>query len=166
MICSYHLSHAYSLHSSLSLLLFSSTFVFTPTHLYNPSSISSINQPINQSTNHPSLTPPTTQVYRALTRGCLSAEQVQQVVDRTIIETDSTKDGKVSFSDFVKVNGNRETLAIKRERECVSECVSVNKDESEECLYEAMRAMLIMHRRLPHKLPMSVLTSPSQSEPA
>lgn len=44
------------------------------------------------------------QVLKIMVGNNLNDVQLQQIVDKTIIEADKDKDGKISFEEFVNVN--------------------------------------------------------------
>eukprot|EP01111_Echinosteliopsis_oligospora_P007283 TRINITY_DN2207_c0_g1_i1.p1 TRINITY_DN2207_c0_g1~~TRINITY_DN2207_c0_g1_i1.p1 ORF type:complete len:180 (-),score=47.46 TRINITY_DN2207_c0_g1_i1:66-605(-) len=49
-------------------------------------------------------------VLKMMVGANLTDVQLQQIVDKTILQGDSDGDGKISFEDFIKMVGNHETI--------------------------------------------------------
>merc|ERR1712137_908376 len=52
-------------------------------------------------------------VLKKMVGNNLTPEQLQQIVDKTIIEADKDKDGKISYDEFVQMIADRESITQK-----------------------------------------------------
>jgi len=53
------------------------------------------------------------QVLKMMVGNNLTEVQLQQIVDKTILEADEDKDGKISFDEFVKMIDNTDEIGEK-----------------------------------------------------
>lgn len=70
-------------------------------------------------------------VLKKMVGNNLTNEQLQQIVDKTIMEADKDGDGKISFDEFVQMLADRESITKKLSID-FSEDMDYDEEESEE----------------------------------
>jgi len=71
-------------------------------------------------------------VLKKMVGNNLTPEQLQQIVDKTIIEADKDKDGKISYDEFVQMIADREGITQKLSIDFSEEFNDEDEEEEEE----------------------------------
>ena len=91
-------------------------------------------------------------VLKMMVGSNLKDQQLQQIVDKTIMEADTNKDGKISFEEFTKMVENTDvSMSMTLGKFSMFECVrrSVKRKREEENRLNSLRLLQINSRPIP-----------------